>query len=445
MLNKSQRVEISGKIVGIPDENKVADKTIELLSKQKDKLKKIDLGNKSYFDIKNSIINSYQQEIPLIDGTGRTSLSEQHMIDASNLTSSNVFFPTDENNIPPSLSNVWSKMNPFLRGYAVGKTYTELYSPVPNEISATQALIDAINDFNSEPFSEVQKITGQHCIELPPPPPPDPAPNPPIQSIEEYLDLKDKAYIVYEKVMALRDVLVSLKSSIFLSDEEPSRNTHNLQAEIDVQDFIQKIDDWLSFPEFSPYSGAQICIIFNGQDVSTLDDTRYRSNILDDLINAINNRLPIRTARKTQLDTWLGSVSQDMSTGEITSQSGFYGERALFIVQRLNRLTGSLQKLSSMDAGIDVNNQLKASNKNTEQVYKMMMHVSKFIAPANGTNFISVEKPDFYVGQKAYICSNSQPEVEVIIRSAQGNRIEVSEKIPKTYKESDGGRIYRLV
>ena len=119
MLTSAQRIEISGKMIGIPDQNKSIDQSIAFTAESVVKAYDLDQGNKSFFDEQNVLVNAYQTENGLFDGTGRTSTTEQDLIDSANMIPGNYYFPNVTTGFPPSIGGVWVKMPPFLLGYGV--------------------------------------------------------------------------------------------------------------------------------------------------------------------------------------------------------------------------------------------------------------------------------------------------------------------------------------
>lgn len=432
MLNQDQRIEISKKIISLPDENKAIDASIAITAENEIKIQNLDDGNKTFFDEKNLLVNYYQTETSLIDGDGRTQIVEQDLLDAADLKVGNVFFPNDPLSLPPSLSGVWLKMNPFLLGYGIGKTKLETYTPIANEMD----LIASINSNIAliEAYTAIQRSTGQNCT-IEPMPPDTIAADPALQAL---------AASVLSDVSTLQTVLTNMQASIYLSDPDPARSSANLTAFNSIGSFLTAISTWISYPTFDPSTGATTCTAFNAYDPMLLLATKFRSDVLNPFKSAITTRSSYRPTRYSQITTWLGTVAQNISTGAITT-SGFYGDRALFIVQRLNRLAGSLQELRAIQNGADTNQQFKDANIAAQNTYATVMVATKFMAPANGGNRISVLNPNFATGQIAYICSNTRPEIEVVIRSVSGNTIEVSQAIPPSYKESDGARLYRIL
>lgn len=433
MLNSAQRVEISKKIISIPDENKSIDETIDLIDQEIAAAQTLDNGNKVYFDQYNALVNAYQPEIGYLNGTGRTQVTETLMQEAANLKVGNIFFPNDSNNIPPSLSELWVFMNPFMIGYGIGKQYNESYIYTTNEndlITAINASIATI-----ESFSGIIRATGKSCTTNMSPP----------DTIADDPAMQAASTAILNDISSLLSVLANMQASIFLADSDPVRAAANQTAYDNITDFIDEINLWLAYPTFTTYPGADLCVVFNAYDISLLPDTKYKAGVLQILKDAITARTPQLSARISQVNGWLGGLSQNIANGVISNLSGFYGDRARFIIERMHRLSGSLQKLISLQNGVGINEEFKAANEVSQSTYSSIMFATKFIAPGNKTTKIFVAQPNFSVGQIAYVCSNTQPELEVVIRSITGNQIELNKEIPSTYRENEGARLYRML
>jgi hypothetical protein len=433
MLTSDQRVQISGKIIAIPEENKSIDQTIAMVETEVVRLESLDNGNKFFYDQKNTLVNAYQPEIAYLNGTGRTEITETLLNQSVDMVVGNILFPNDTTANPPSLSTVWTQLTPFLLGYGVGKTKLEAYTLVTNEQDLTATINAQITII--EGFTDIIRATGQSCtVSMSPP-----------DVIADDPAMQAASTAILNAVNSLVTVLTNMQASLYLADPDSARASANATASSNITVFLGELNSWLAYPTFTAYPGGPSCPIFNSYPPGTLPDTKYNSTILQILKDALTDRLPIFTARVSQVNTWLGGLSQNVTTGATSGFSGFYGDRALFLIQRMHRLTGSLQKKKSLENSVAVNEEFKTANINTGLTYDTVMVASKFLAPGNKTHKISVANPNFAVGQTAYVCSNSQPEIEVVIRSVQGFQVELSKPIPSTYRENEGARIYRLL
>lgn len=433
MLTSDQRVQISRKMIEIPEENKAIDGTISLINAEAVRLESLDNGNKFFYDQKNLLVNSYQPEISYLNGTGRTEIDETLLNQAASMEVGNVLFPNDLNQTPPSLTGVWTLMSPFLLGYGLGKTKAEVYTSVTNELSLTADINAQIAII--EGFTDIIRATGQSCTVAMSPP----------DTIADDPAMQAASTAILDAVNGLITVLTNMQASIYLADPDSVRAAANSTASINITTFLNELNSWLAYPTFTAYPGGNTCPIFNGYPANTLPDTKYKDTVFQILKDALTDRLPIFTSRLSQVSTWLGGFSQNLTTGEISGVSGFYGDRARFLILRMHRLTGSLQKVKGLEGAVAVNEEFKNANVNTGTTYDTVMFVSKFIAPGNKTTKISVANANFSVGQTVYVCSNSQPEIEMIVRSVNGSQVELSRPIPSTYRENEGARIYRLL
>lgn len=107
-LNKQDRIELSSKLAGVADEKSAVDKTIEIVDQAKLKAEAKDSPNKKLVDEKTALINPYQNELKLLDGTARTELIESILLDSAKRVLGNSFFPNKPDVPLPSIpGGVW--------------------------------------------------------------------------------------------------------------------------------------------------------------------------------------------------------------------------------------------------------------------------------------------------------------------------------------------------
>ena len=435
-LTQAQRIEMSKKIVNIADENAGFEASAKSIEVEKVKILNLDLANKAILDPVTLLINEYQLERQLLDGNGHTQVTESDIQNAGNILLGNVFFPNDTSSPPPSLTStngVWTKTTPFLLGYAVGKSKLETYSVVTKEGDKSLAVNTALTNIQTT-YTHIQRTTGQICT----PGMPD--------VISTYTALHTDLSALVVLVNDWRSFLVSELSSISTLETDPTKIAQNIAATNDINSTIASIDIWLGYPDFDTAHGQTTCVGFNAYDPFLLNQTKLRNDSITFLSNLIVTRDAFIVTRLSQLNTNLGSVSQSLSTGLVTSSSGLYGRRAALLDLRLNLLVGSLPNYLGALRSEGANKDAKTSNTVAANTYASIMTASRFAAAANRTNFINLKSSaGFSTGQVAYIVSDTQPEIEVVVRSVVGNKVEVSKSIPPTYRESENARLYREV
>jgi hypothetical protein len=177
-----------------------------------------------------------------------------------------------------------------------------------------------------------------------------------------------------------------------------------------------------------------------------LDQTKFRA----DSISALNAELVARQAfiatRTSQISGHLGSIVQNLSTGSITSTSGFYGTRFRFIDLRINAIAGSLTKLSGLEKGESAQDQLKEANDNAGLAYASVMVAVAFRSPAINTESIHVlSATGFNIGDSVYVVSDTQAEISANIVDIDGGRIVLDKKIPEKYRQNEIARLYKVL
>jgi hypothetical protein len=437
-LSQADRISISAKIVGIPAENAAADQSKSSVSDAIAVAQTKDNANANLQVGKTALINPYQTELQNIDGNGRTQTVEQDVLDAAQRKLGNFFFPNSTQvPLPHEPSGVWKFFNPYYFGYAVGKTFLEVYTTVPSEQAAITNALFQIAVFESEPG--ILRVTGESCTTATPPDTDDTiGPFPAIQSAMTNL---------ITDVNTILTCTTNENSAISSNPDTNQQNITDMQANVtNIGTVTSAINTWLAVQTFNTSFTATTCAEFNGLDPSTLYPTKGDPNNLTALKNALNARSSYLTTRVTQLQTILGSVTQSTTDGTITASSGLYGDRAKIIGIRLNALGGSLGQLISLQNGSNALDALKSSNQDTADVYSSIMNAQPFASPANGTGYLNVmDGSGFAASDTVYVVTDTQPEIQAYVKSTNGNQILLDRAIPSTYLQSDKGRLYKVL
>lgn len=473
-LTQAQRIQISKKIIEIPKLNAALDGIKANLDEQKIKLQDEDGGNKSLMDDVTALINPYQQELTKLDANVRTELIEQDMIDGANKKKQNFFFPND-NQVPlPSVPDgIWKFLTPFSGSIAIGKNYLQAF---PSTTVKEQDKIDAVNAQIAiiEAAIAGTRSTGLECNEdtsgtcsgednppqttqaaceadngtwTPSGGPDSYSPNAVIQQalIDIVAALNDwKTFVQSEKT------IIQTVNGI---DTDATRLSENNAAIADIDNLISVVDNWLLYPDWDTTttlptgSGGTACAAFAAMVSTDFVSSKLRQEELQEIKDEITDRVSFISTRTTQLTTYLGSVGQDLGTGELNgSGSGLYDKRFKVINVRLNLLGGSLNKLLSVDKGKDAQDSIKATNNNTLSLYNDVMKVSAFKAPASNTGTIHVHNAsDFTSGDSVYIVADNQVELSGTISSINNNTIFLDISIPEKYNHNNSGRIYKII
>lgn len=152
----------------------------------------------------------------------------------------------------------------------------------------------------------------------------------------------------------------------------------------------------------------------------------------------------LTSTREPQLNAILGSISQNLSTGAITSSSGLYGQRYSFIALRLNALNGSLTVLSSLQVASNAQTSIIANIQSTSATYYSILPTSTFKSNANGTPFISLNDVSFLSpGDHVYVVSDNQTELYMVVKTVVGNAVTLNDIVPAKYTISNNVRLYK--
>lgn len=383
-LTQDDRISISKKIVSVDIDNAIIDNTIAQLQTGLVSAQNKDASNINLIADIDFFIVPYQNEISIIEGKQRVILSNSHYLAAARGQTGNLFFPNDENTVVPSLgSEVWTQLTPFAGNGAIGKNKAESYASIAGEEPTASALQDEIDTYNALPV------------------------------------LDQPAYLpnVVTAANAYRTQLVNEQNTVWTGDPDATRDAQNDQAILDLQDAIDDIDDYLS--STTNVALAQL---------------------------ALDNRAPIRATRKSQINAILGSINQNLSTGEVTGGSGFYFDRFKFIVLRLDLLAGSLVEQVGIEKGISAQNSQKTFNSNAATTYLDVVYASKFIAPAANTGTVHVKDASgFSIGDSIYVVAENQQELVGNVTNIDNNTLFLDVKIPQRYTHENLARVYKVL
>lgn len=453
-LSQEDRVAISKKLVDIPKEDAASLDNKSKLQEAKVKAQKQDDANKNLMDAKTVLINGYQNELERIDGLDKTEILEQDVIDSAQMVLGNFFSPNQTNVPTPSLpGGVWKNFIPFSKNKAVGKNYSESNAVIQKEQDITSAISALITTMES--YVAIGRSTGQSCnatgtCSLPAyttqitctsnagvwtPGPDSISNNPAIQAT---------ATSLITEVNNWKAFLQATTPVIVTTDTDTGRQTQNNTSIADVANAIAQIDIWLAYATFDTTHGQTTCAGFNSYNVNLLDPTKFRAGELLVIKNEITARLSFIPTRAAQININLGSVVQNLSTGNITSSSGFYGDRMSILNLRLNLMNGSLRKVEGLKLGEKAQDEAVNSNVNAASVYGSVMKVSAFRAPSTGISTIHVkDATGFAVSNSVYVISDTQLEIPATIVAISGNAITLSVNIPQKYRQNENARIYK--
>jgi len=436
-LTQAERIQISKKIIDIPLQNAAFDRIKVTLQKSNVTLENEDNANKSLMDDITTIVNLYMRELTQLDGNARVELVESMLVDSANRVKQNFFFPNDvDTSLPNVPDGIWKFFTPFSGSVAIGKNYDESYTVVTKE----QDIIDNINAQVSiiESASVAVRSTGDECTAATLPPDTF-APEPVIQ--QALVDIK-------AEVSSWRSFLLTQQGLIPTADSDITRQLQNNVAITDITTTIAAIDTWTSYDDFDTTTTRPFtCGLFDSSVSTDYTSSKLRSTELNPLKAEMAARVAFIPTRVSQLNTTLGSVGQDLSTGVINgSGSGLFDDRFKAINIRLSLLGGSLIKKISTLASQSAQDALKTTNDAAADIYLSVMQVSLFRSPAsnNGTIHL-IDASSFNAGDAIYIVAENQQELVGNIVSIDGNTVFLDMSVPEKYTHENRSRLYKIV
>lgn len=467
VLTKQDRIEVSAKLAGIDSEIAQSNSVIEQVLIQKTSFQNKDSPNKKFLDSNTELINPYQNELFYLDGIERTELTEQIIEDSVRRVLNNSFFPNDPNTPLPSIADgVWKNYPPFSGTHAIGKNQFEAYpstgnrtelniiSDIENKIAQIEAVIIATRATGKECNGSAgscsdPQYTDQATCELNgetwTPPGSDSYANDPVT--QGYLvDLKNL-------IQEWESFLDNQKNAI-PTDSNSTRSSQNTAAIADIDNAISIIDVWQTVQDFDTTtvlptgSEGSGCSLFGALTEGDFEQAKLQPTTLQPIKDELVARASFISTRLSQLtgSNYLGSITQDLSSGTINSVTGLYGNRFLYIDMRINLVEGTLAKVIGLETAETAQEQSKQAKEIARQGLSGVMYVSKLSAPALGTKFVNVEDASgFSTGDRVYFYADQQQELSGSIVSITNNRIELTFNVPAKYTTDNNSRIYKIL
>ena len=471
-LTQAERIEISKKIIDIPVQDAAFDSIKANLAVNLVKITNEDNANKSLMDNNTVFIDPYQSELTQLDGNERTYLVEQDMINGAKKIKQNYFFPND-NQVPlPSIPDgIWKFLTPFSGSVAIGLNYTQAFPSTGNireqdkldAVNAQIAIIEAAIAGTRSTGLECGEDTSGSCSGEDNPPQLDQvsceADNgtwTPTGGADTYNPEPVIQQAMIDLVAAINDwkaFMITEKALILTTDTNAGRQADNDTAIADIDNAIAVIDSWFLYDDWDTAttlpsgSGGTACTAFALMVAADFDPSKLRADELQEIKDETAAREAFTITRISQLLTNLGSVGQDLSTGEINgSGSGLYDARYKAINVRLNLLGGSLNKKLGNEKGQAAQDAQKGTNASAASLYDSVMKVSLLRAPASNTGTIHViSSSDFSIGDSVYIIAEEQEELTGTIVNIQDNTVFLDFKIPEKYTHNNRSRLYKVL
>ena len=465
-LTKQDRIELSLKLAGAAEEKSAVDKTIAIVDQAKIRAEAKDSPNKTLLDERTALINPYQNELKLLDGITRTELTESIVLNSAKRVLGNSFFPNQTSVPLPSIpAGVWLYFVPFSRTHAIGKNNLEAYTAtggrgeqtVIAEINAKITLIEA-KIIATRATGKKGQTTGT-CVGA----------TPPGSGTTQALCVANggvwtsgpDAFVADTVTQGLltdlktlvqewEDTLNSEKSIISsMTDTNSTRKTQNLSAISDINNSLVLINNWQAVQDYDTTTALPSTIAaFNALTQSYFQQTKMQPTTLQNLKNELTARSSYVTTRVGQVSgsNYLGSITQDMTTGSITATQGLYGERMLFINMRINAVGGTLSEVVGFSISKSSQNEIKQSVDLASQGIGLVMKATKAAAPGIDTKYMNFENlSGFSAGDRVYLVADDQEELSGSIEEVTGNRAKLTFPVSKKYTTSNNTRIYKLL
>lgn len=455
-LLKDDRIAFSKSIVESDFLKAGIDRAQVEIVKQQEKALALDEANKRLVDSRSSLVNGYHSELGYLSGIFRTTLTNQDQIDAANFVLGNHLYPNDPNNPPPSLApGVWTKIKPYSRNKGVGKAYNENY-PAVNPIGEAPLITSILSKIAAIETNYVlmERTTGQTCVQTGTCSNPSYTTQPTCVAnggtwtpgpdlISTYTALQNDLTSLVSDVTTMVSTLTLEQAAILTNDPDSARQTQNNAAIAAIPAVIANLNTWLGYANFNTAHGQTTCAGFFGYNAALLSPTKLYTTQLDLLKNTALARQTAIGTRTTQVQNNLGSITQNLTTGDSTG-TGLYYERWRFIELRLNMVGGSLVEYLGYNRSIDGQNQLKSSYEGAKNTYLTLLRCSILSAPTNGTKVVNVKSSSgFSVGDNVYIVSDGQEELLRTIESISGNSLTLGQPVPAKYRPNEYARIYK--
>lgn len=456
MLSQADRIAFSLKIVGADAQVAAVAGAQAQVASVLQQAQNLDNANANLFNGANDLVNLYQTELNLLDGNLRTTVTEQDVKDAANKKLRNFFFPNDTSVTVPSLAslhNVWIQFTPFALSYGVGKNYTQSYSTVTKEGDLIGNIISLITSAGGN--ADIENTTGQTCgmtggtCSLPSYTTESTCVTAGgvwtgVEAISDSAQIHTLLTNLTAAVTALQSFATSEAASIPTTDTNPTNSAQNAAALAYINStLLPALAAWLANPDFNTAHGQTTCAGFYAYHPALLAPTKLYSGQLSTLLSALNARSAFITTRIGQLNTILGDISQDLSTG-VATYTGLYGRRYSFLDLRLNVIGGSLSQLTSLQSSSSAQTAVQANIVSTKNTYYSILPTSAFGASANGTGIISVKDASFLsVGDQVYVYAEDQVELVRAVKAINGKSITLNDSIPAKYTTASQARIYK--
>ena len=438
MLTKDQRISFSKALVSASSQVAGINLIKAQIASEQAKAAVFEGANATLWSQQNNLIEQYQKEWQYLSGQPKTFYSDSDVIAASMLSTGNYFY----------LGYVPAYVNftvPYALGYGLGNQLqgTPL-ATIPTEATLIANINSAIAAFNglANNAQPSHQVTGQYCTGA------DTSSLTNITGFSGVLNAVKTAVNDWKNYLASeQDAL----NNIILIETNPVRLGQATTALASVNPALSAANIWLGFFDTVAYTGG---VISSGSfdaltpPTATLDPSslaKFNPTNISALQSAIAARVPFIPTRLAQLNSTMGTYSQNLTTGSLSGGSGLYYQRALSLLLRIGLVGGSLIKVKGLATAQNAQNSQIAAINNQVAVYSSLLSCSGFAADATNTDQVNLlDTSLFSVNDTVYVVSDNAEELKLTITNIYDNkRVKLSQIIPNRYTTSDSSRLYK--
>ena len=416
----ADRLSLSKQIVAAAAQYQSATNSAAALAAATSVASDLDTANKNLFITQSTSIANYSGELSFYTGKVYTSITEGNFTDSANMILGNVFYPNNTGSLPSPLTSVWTALVPFALSAGVGKPLTAFGAGT--EFTKNRGLSTLIGGLTSgSPLAPM---------------------NAAIVDYFNYLILEQRAIVTTDPFNSA-DAIIALS------------NLNLMQNAI------------VTFQTYLAGSGLV--------NYPALIDPLYPAFIanLTALTTALSDRFIFLPLRQSQLEGYLGTLTQDTTTGsptygQITSPpygNGSYWMQWLTVGSRLNLMGGSLIQSSGLTRAVAAQTSTQVNIQANLNLWFGSIIASSLIADANNTNVVFINNKDFYVdvlgvsppvwltvGDVIYIASDVDqavvPEINckiIDLQDVDGNaqKVTLNATIPQSLLKNQYARLYK--
>lgn len=174
---------------------------------------------------------------------------------------------------------------------------------------------------------------------------------------------------------------------------------------------------------------------------------KFVDSSLGTLDTHVASRISTASTRVTQIETALGSVTDDGDgTVSFSASTDIYPERYKALNYRIHRGLGSLKRKVGLEQNANLLGSMLDLLNDSQTDYENRVIATKLSSNADGTAQIEVEdSTGFALSDTVYVVSETQSELSGTIRYIDENTIVLSFKVSTDYLTNDLARLYKVL